>query len=279
MSPVPDSKTGNQKALAALAILLAVCLSGAVWLARRNAERAASLAKLERENAELKARASRPDTFPPAKPEASAHPPGVEKRAAARHPAVSPASVEQAGLLVELEGKLGAANATVAELESRLGSIEANLQKLSAENERLTASEAELRDRLASTTRLVEALQAELKSRNERLAQLELANRSLRDTSASVSHKLDRLTGASREMEEINRRREAHLNNLLRRYRELTDQYRAASLRLMDQAEGGARMPPGELSRIESAVAMAEDELKQLTALNAQAARVLGRTR
>jgi chromosome segregation ATPase len=76
-----------------------------------------------------------------------------------------------------------------------------------------------------------------------------------------------------RELEEINRRRETYFTSILRRYKEVTEQYRALATRLESARDNVA--PPGpELSRIQAAVASAEEDLRQLATLNAQAARI-----
>jgi len=82
-----------------------------------------------------------------------------------------------------------------------------------------------------------------------------------------------RLKALVNELEEINRRRENTLNSILRRYRELTDQLRGLTARADRTSEAAAAEAP-ELSRFSNSLAAAEDELRQLSNLNAQAARL-----
>jgi regulator of replication initiation timing len=223
-------------------------LAGETESIRGRAERA------EIENARLRALAGIPSTAPA--PLVS--PPGVRRATPA------PADLEPARLAIQLRENLREANSTIAELEMRIGTLEEKLRTTATENQRLSAEEQDLRERVDSTVRLVGAVQAELKSRDQRLLQLELANKNLRDSGASASERAARAAQAIREVEEIGRRRETYLADILRRFRDLTDQYRAIALRLDN---------PGDLSRIQTAVSMAEEDFKQITSLNAQAAR------
>jgi uncharacterized protein YoxC len=218
--------------------------------------------KAEIENARLRALAG----MPSAAQAPLASPPGVRRITPA------PADLEPARLAIQLRDNLREANSTIAELEMRIGTLEEKLRTTATENQRLSAEEQELRERVDSTVRLVGAVQTELKSRDQRLLQLELANRNLRESSASASERAARAAQAVGEVEEIGRRRETYLANILRRFRELTDQYRAVASRLDNPRENSAPAP-GELSRIQTAVSMAEEDLKQITSLNAQAAR------
>jgi hypothetical protein len=77
-------------------------------------------------------------------------------------------------------------------------------------------------------------------------------------------------------LEDLNRRREVLLNNMVRRYREVTDQYRTLSLRVQSRADQlGLDPGAGEISRIQTSVQQAEEEFRQLNSLNAQAAKLL----
>ncbi len=74
------------------------------------------------------------------------------------------------------------------------------------------------------------------------------------------------LTKISDDFDDLNRRRDQYMTNVLRRYREVTDLYRTLSLR----QEG----PRDDLSRIQNAISLAEEDMRQLQSLNAQARRL-----
>jgi septation ring formation regulator EzrA len=112
-----------------------------------------------------------------------------------------------------------------------------------------------------------------LKGRNDRLVQLETTNNLLHQENRALSEKSALAVRMLRDLEEINRRRETYLTSILRRYKEVTEQYRALATRL-DSARDNFTPAGPELSRIQSAVAAAEEDLRQLANLNAQAARI-----
>lgn len=257
--------------VAAVALVLAAAALLSFRLARARDEQAGRLAQLEAQNRQLR-EASRDlarqlealrqgTAAPPCEPGAP-RPPGAPQ----------PAGVErESPLLTQLRDSLARANSSLAELQTRLESLQADFDKASEQSQRLAASESDLTERLAGATRVIEALQAEVKGNNERLAQLETTSNRLHQESRAASERARRLLQETRELEEINRRREVYLTNILRRYRDITDQYRVLAVRLETPPESAA--PAGsELARIQNAIAGAEEDLRQLAALNAQAA-------
>lgn len=257
-------------------LILLAAAAAALWLARRNLAQSAALARLESENRELKGALARLSAESRRLSEQLAAAQNAEAPAPivipTPRPGASQAEIEQARLLAQLKEKLSASSTSMAEMENRVAELEAYAQKVSEENRRLAASETELRETAASSRRIAEALQAELKSRSDRLVQSEVQNRTLKESASRAEERSARLSKVLQEIEDINRRRENYLTNLMRRYREITDGYRATALR-MDNARGGGSPPPGELSRLETALAQAEEDLRQIASLNAQAQR------
>jgi chromosome segregation ATPase len=186
------------------------------------------------------------------------------------------ARVEAARMLGKLEEGMTAASSKANALEGRNRELESGMEKLQADNQRLTASEADLKERLEGTNRIVEAMQAELKGRAERSTQLDIENRTLHDENRKLTAKSSLASNLMRDLDDINRRRDALLNQIQRRYRDLTDQFRmlAAGSDRDGLGSGG-----GDLSRLQHAVSLAEEDLRQLNALNAQASRAQHRTR
>ena len=66
-----------------------------------------------------------------------------------------------------------------------------------------------------------------------------------------------------------------YLNNILRRYREITEQYHAMA-GVLDSRRDREAAPVNntEISRIQNAISLADEDLKQINALNAQASRL-----
>lgn len=258
-------------ALAVMALLLAVSAMTIRRFARNRAAQTARIAQLEAENRDWQARSERltserPEPAPPVPAPVPGAPPARRKP--------EPAGAEQEDkLLAQLRENLATANASLAELHTRVQELEASLDRTAEENKRLAASEADLKEKLAANSRVLEAVQAELKGKSDRLVQLETTNNLLHQENRALSEKATLSGRMLRDLEEINRRRETYLTSILRRYKELTEQYRALATRLESSRDN--LTPPGpELSRIQTAVASAEEDLRQLVSLNAQAARI-----
>jgi chromosome segregation ATPase len=186
------------------------------------------------------------------------------------------ARLEATRMLGKLEEGVTAANSKAISLEARNRELESGMEKLNADSQRLLASEADLKERLAGTNRIVEAMQVEMKGRTERLTQLDIENRTLREENRKLSERSAQASGVTRDLDDINRRRDALLNQIQRRYRDLTDQFRILAGRSDREGIGSGG---GDLSRLQHAVSLAEEDLRQLDALNSQASRLQQRKR
>ena len=180
------------------------------------------------------------------------------------------ARVEAVRLLAQVQGKLNAAQSSIIELQSRTHELEGTVASLTAVNRKLTGESADLKESLQSTTRIVETMDTEIKTKSERIAQLEAAARKRTEDASASTQKLQTLAAALRDLEDVNRRRENTVATLQRRYRDLTDQFRATAQRLDTQRDNPAPLTQ-DVSRIQSTVQSAEDDLRQLTTLSAQA--------
>lgn len=147
---------------------------------------------------------------------------------------------------------------------------EATLVSQEAEGKNWKTQMDELRELAQGARRLGDALQIELRAKSERLLKVETSEKLLRDRLARAELAPAKVAGVSREVEDLNRRREALLMALLRGYREVGDLYRNFAL----NAQTRDGMQAGELSRIQTAIQQAEDDLRQLQALNARMARL-----
>ncbi|MCC6862037.1 MAG: hypothetical protein IT158_25925 [Bryobacterales bacterium] len=175
----------------------------------------------------------------------------------------------------QLKDELTAAAANSGRLESRLAELEAELQRVSEENQRRSASQADLGEKIAGLNRIINAQETELKSRTGRIVQLELAIRKLREENQKSSLKSQQSSRLISELQDIRRRRDAHLASVLNRYREMAEQFRDVSgaLESRQRQEGGA--PGGaDVARIQNTITLAEEDLRQLNSLQAQELRV-----
>ncbi len=172
----------------------------------------------------------------------------------------------------QLRDNLTAANAHATRLEEQVAQLETDLKSVSDENQRRTKSQQDLGDKVDEMTRIINAMDREAKSRNDRLVQLEMTNRRLRDENQAATQKTSQATHMDSDLQELYRRREVYLTSLLSRYREVTDQFRAFSGMLENRGrqESGTGGGP-ELSRIQNSISLAEEDMRQLSSLNAQA--------
>jgi len=178
--------------------------------------------------------------------------------------------------LTQTQAKLQAANTSLIELQEKTIELESAVARLTEENRKLQAAGEEGRESLASTRRVVDAMEAELKTKSDRIAQLETAARKLREENVAAAQKSQQWPALVRDLEDINRRRENTLAQLQRRYRDLTDQFRSLAVRLDNQRDNPAPLTP-DLSRIQTTVQSAEEDLRQIVNLNTQALRAAQR--
>jgi DNA repair exonuclease SbcCD ATPase subunit len=256
-------KRWSVPALVVLAAAIAV-----TWQARINRQASARVAQLSAENTKLRQQVAELSHAPAvAAPPESTQPvaPGPPR---VLNPGTNP---EDAITIQRLKLSLADANASIARLETRAGEAEAQVQNLGLEDKRLAASEADLKQNLSAANQAVDALERELKSNRERVTQVEIAYQKLRDQGGADARKLGEVQQLAGELEDIHKRRETYLNNILRRYRQITEQYRSLSGVLEAQRTDAPGAGSADLARIQDSIAMAEEDLRQLNNLNAQA--------
>lgn len=257
--------------LLAILAVLGVAAFIAVRYVSATSAQLARLEGLERENRQLRANseqlAQEADVL---RRDLAALEAGSARIEPPSEPATLPSqAVEQAELLFQFRDKLSSANAAIAGLQDRIHELETAIGRGAEENKRLAASEADLKEQIASSTRVLSAIKDELQGKEQRLAQLEAANKAIREENRANASRLNQISTLVRDLEEINRRRESFLTAMLRRYKDITEQYQALS--------GHLDNPPPGFARIQESIAMAEEDMRQLASLNAQAARIAQR--
>jgi chromosome segregation ATPase len=268
---------------AVFAVVAVAALAWSLWLrngaaalqsqiaASGEAQKAAEsrAAALESDNVELRRRL-----------EASgiAAPPPSAHAAPSAHPSEQ-ARIDAIRTLADLQKRYDALQSQVQSLTTSKSELEASLETANSERRRIAASESDLRDALASSRRVVEAMETELKTKTDRIASQEAELRRVRDAGAADTRRTSQIASILTSFEDLNRRRENTLTSLQRRFRDLTDSYRALALRLDTQRDNPSPAPisSAEVSRITAAVQSAEDEIRQLNALNAESQRLTRR--
>jgi len=206
----------------------------------------------------------------PEEPEAPVNGKAVTKAA----PAILP--TEYIRIIAETQAALETAQKELSSARNDIAALQARGEQEQQQRDKLTAELAEINEALASTKRVVAATQTELKAKNDRLVRLETSEKLVREAAGKAEMESAKSLRTAQELEDLNRRREVLLNSMVRRYREVTDQYRTLSLRVQTRADQlGLDPGAGELSRIQTSVQQAEDEFRQLNGLSAQAAKLL----
>jgi chromosome segregation ATPase len=269
--------------IALLVLVALACLGWALWLRKQNAvlvlqsgtEEMTELqvrqrvVTLESENLDLRRRLE----------SAGIEAPTVDTAPAAGARADEAARLEAVRALAELQKRFDAAQAQVQSLQSARLELESSLESAATDRKRLTAAEAELRENLASGRRVIEAMEAEIKTKTDRVVSLESDLRRARDANAAETRRNSQIAAILSSFDDVNRRRENTLTSLQRRFRDLTDAYRALALRLDTQRDSQTpvQITSGEVSRMTNTVQSAEDDLRQLNTLNAEAQRLTRR--
>lgn len=252
-----------------MAIVLLGTAVAAVWLARINRQQAIEAARFSAENGQLRHRIADLERATAAEtPAPSPVAPAEKQTTGAARPAHNPEDIIS---IQRLKLSLSDTNAAISRLQDRLDGADAELQNLRVENKRLAGSEADLKSNLAAANQAVDAMQRELKSSRDRVTQVEIAYQKLRDQSGGDAQKLAQLQQLSSELQDIHQRREVYLTSILRRYRQITDQYRSLAGVMQGQRTDAPATGTGDLARIQDSIAMAEEDLRQLNSLSAQA--------
>jgi chromosome segregation ATPase len=172
----------------------------------------------------------------------------------------------------QLRQELSGAHTNVGRLESRIATLDEE-RRMDAlrDSERYAAAESEWKERLDLFAHQLESAQKEARSAHERVADLEAASAKSRNSEPDNAARAAEVARLLANLRELNRRREDHLTAILRRYRDLTNEFRAMSGVIGSSHDQNANAMSGPaLTRIQSAVSMAEDDLHQINELSAQ---------
>jgi chromosome segregation ATPase len=259
--------------IAGVALLCAVVVAVWQWKAAMAGE--AALGRLAAENRALKTKLDEVTRERDALREAQgalplSRPAGAERNLPDKE-ALAKAAAD-ALTIRQLREELAAAHSNVSNLEERVAQLEGELKDLTQENQRRAQSQQELGEKIAGLNRIISAMERETRSRDERLAQLELANKRLREENAIATRKTAEAARMAADLQDLYRRRETYLSSILNRYREVTEQFRAFAGMLENRGrQEGTSGGSAELARIQNSIQMTEEDLRQLSSLNAQA--------
>jgi|SRR5581483_3408662 len=258
-------------------VLILVCccalIGGVVviaWQARAIAQRDTRIATLGRELQELRSKAVSTAALPPAASAPARSGPAIPQRAV---PNV--ANVDQLIAAADsAQRALAASQTTVDQLNARIRALEAQqATAATSAEERATAADARWKQSLDNANLTLEGVRTDLRTAKDEIAQLQADNQALREARATADRQASDATRLMAEYRDISRRRDAYLTSILQRYRDVTRQYRSAAAVVSSRRNDapGALIDEADLGRIQSALTSAQDDIRQIEALNAQA--------
>jgi len=191
----------------------------------------------------------------------------------------TPVSDNQAALakheatIVRLDRELSEAQANITGLQAQLlNSNDEREKALAISSERHRKEQEELQSQLDTLKQELDSAQAESQASRQRSSALEADNAKLRSATSGGSAGAPDFGRVVADLQGLDRRREAYLTSIMRRYRDITSQFRAMSGMLDSSRDpNSAAFSGAALTRIQDAVSLADDDLRQLDELNAQA--------
>jgi chromosome segregation ATPase len=252
----------------ALVLTLGVALIASVGMILRQSRRLAALQRqhtADLQSLREREAALRPRELQKAPAEAaSPAPPGDYQAALAQRNA----TIEQ------LNRELSEAQANNMALQAQLlNSSEEGEKALASAEERHQKEQADLQSQLDALKQDLDSAQAELQASQQRVAALEADNAKLRSDNSAASTRTAEITRVVAQLQDLDSRRDAHLSSIMRRYRDIASQLRGMSGMLGSNRDSNSAssFSLAALTSIQSAISSADDDLRQLTELNAQA--------
>jgi chromosome segregation ATPase len=191
-----------------------------------------------------------------------------------------PSESEQAAIakreetITRLDQELAEAKATIATLQTQLSTANDETAKAQASaqesvQKQQAASQAQMQD----LQKKLDSAIAQSAIARQRVEALEADNTKLNAETAAVATQTANLTRIVSNLRDLDRRRDTYLTSILRRYRDITSEFRAMSSMLDMSHDPNHDLNSGAcsdvvLTRIQNAVSSAEDDLRQINELN-----------
>jgi DNA repair exonuclease SbcCD ATPase subunit len=199
-----------------------------------------------------------PESVPPEAMEGT--PAGSDRAAIAKREAV----------IARLDRELAESRATITDLQTQLSTAkDQNAQALASAQQgfqkQLTDTQAQVQD---LQTKLDAALAAADIAR-QRAAALEAENAQMKTSTDAANTRAADVARIVSNLQDLERRRDVYLTSILRRYRDITAEFRTMGS-MMDTSHdpGTSGCSSAALSRIQGAITSAEDDLRQINDLD-----------
>ncbi len=175
-----------------------------------------------------------------------------------------------------LRKKLAEATTTIGALDSRVLELMAETASLRKELDTSAVATADLQQKLDAANQSVTSLGNRLKTAEESLDKFAAEKQKTQQLAPQQPAQRTPAAEQARleaQLQDITRRRDAYIASVLRRYRELANEYRSFGAAFGGPSDRDLTSKTGpELTRIQNTIAMVEEDLRQLNGLEAQAA-------
>jgi uncharacterized phage infection (PIP) family protein YhgE len=174
--------------------------------------------------------------------------------------------------IARLDQDLAESRATLVDLQSKLAAANDQVAKMQAgADDRAAKQQADAQTQIEELQKKLEAAQALSDIARQRASVLETDNAQLKTDSSAANARSTDVAQIVTNLQDLERRREVYLTNILRRYRDIGDEFHAMSSMMDNSHEPGSGACGGAaLSRIQTAVTSAEDDMRQMSELNAR---------
>jgi chromosome segregation ATPase len=171
----------------------------------------------------------------------------------------------------QLNTQLSEAQGNITDLRAQLASSnDAHAKALANADERHRKEMAGLQSQIDNLKQQLASAQDDLQASRQRIAALEANNNKLAASQASSRAAAD-WNRTMADFQDLQHRREAYLISIMRRYRDITSQFQAMSGTLDSSRDPNpTTFSSTALTRIQDAIALADDDLRQLSELNDQ---------
>lgn len=191
-----------------------------------------------------------------------------------------PLETEQAAL-AKREATIERLDHDLAEAQARITALQAQLSSANNQNAQIQSNaqaaaqkqQTDFQAQLADLQQKVAAATEQADIARQRAAALEADNLKLHAEGEAVNSQGANVAQTIASLQDLERRRDAYLSSILRRYRDITSDFRAMT-GMMDSSHDPNREPNGgpcsslALGRIQNAVNSAEDDLRQINELD-----------
>jgi chromosome segregation ATPase len=178
-----------------------------------------------------------------------------------------------AATIQQLNHELSEAHTSAAQFQAQLANSRDEREKaLASAEERYRNQQADLETRLDALQQKLDSAEAESQASRQRIRALEADNTKLRNDGSEGSTRAAEFERVAASLQDLDRRRDTYLMSISRRYRDVTSQFRAMGGMLDSSRDASSSACSSEaLGRIQNTVSQADDDLRQLNELNAQA--------